>query len=1069
MISGRGKTKIRPPRKGLTSSSADVDFEETWANVASCLQQMHTKNASHLSFEVIYRWAYKIVLKKMGGTFYDRFQAFERKWLDETVRPNLETLLSPAFTSTTHSTEVPATVNERRIAGETFLRGLTDAFADHQQVMNMTTDVFMYLDRVFCSDEHRASIYTTAMLLFRDCILRTRTHGGGQTLSKVLTHVILDNIAMERDGDVVNKTLIKSAVFMLEGLFESAQEQEDERLYLTAFEQDFLDSSRAFYQAEASRLLREADCATYCQQVRDRLHEEHNRCRSTLSETTQPRITAIVEEELIRSKIHDIILMESGVKHMVDNGKFSDLRLLYELNARIDPKKMELTEAIQRRVQELGAQINQQATEAAQERPAPSAKPQADGKTKSAPDRTINQQTVAAIQWVEGVLGLKDTYDTLWRDSFHSDPIIQPALTRSFSDFINMFPRSSEHISLFIDENMKKGLKDKTEQEADAVLEKAIVLLRYIQDKDMFERYYKKHLCKRLLMHKSVSPDVERQMIQRMKIELGNSFTSKLEQMFKDMDLSTGLTEGYRGRTKNAGDKRAELGISVLTSMVWPLETMQSGQDETEAKINCIYPPSIERIKKGFESFYAEKHSGRKLTWLPNMGTADLRVVFPKVPGKEGTALGKERRHEVNAPTYAMIVLLLFNDVPHGEYLTFNQIQSRTNIPSEALKRNLLSIAVAQKTRILLKEPMSREVNPTDTFTFNTSFQSPFLRIKVGLIASGNKVEGEKERRETERKNNDSRGFVIEAAIVRIMKQRKELSHQQLVTETLTQLSSQFRPDVTMIKKRIESLIERELRYYCTAIVVCRPLSQPLGHLVPDMASSMPPIAPRLLTVTSAAWLFPAKVAIMRIVHGKGAFVNAAFLVLGEGAAITALLFEAFLVDDTQAKIFDALLVCEGHEELVSTLRSIHSEETDPVDRLGKTHKSAPYAPFSLRQIIEFILFLPLNFIPWIGVPLFLWLTGYRAGPLQHHRYFKMRDFNRQERNAFVKTKRLGYTSFGCVALVLQLIPVLSMLFLMTTAAGSALWVSQIEDIRKADSASETDEPPPYEFTDNPV
>ena len=41
-------------------------------------------------------------------------------------------------------------------------------------------------------------------------------------------------------------------------------------------------------------------------------------------------------------------------------------------------------------------------------------------------------------------------------------------------------------------------------------------------------------------------------------------------------------------------------------------------------------------------------------------------------------------------------------------------------------------------------------------------------------------------------------------------RQRKELSHQQLVVETLSQLSSQFRPDVAMIKQRVESLIERE-------------------------------------------------------------------------------------------------------------------------------------------------------------------------------------------------------------------------------------------------------------------
>ena len=41
-------------------------------------------------------------------------------------------------------------------------------------------------------------------------------------------------------------------------------------------------------------------------------------------------------------------------------------------------------------------------------------------------------------------------------------------------------------------------------------------------------------------------------------------------------------------------------------------------------------------------------------------------------------------------------------------------------------------------------------------------------------------------------------------------RQRKELSHQNLVTEAIQQLLTRFRPDLTMIKKRIESLIDRD-------------------------------------------------------------------------------------------------------------------------------------------------------------------------------------------------------------------------------------------------------------------
>lgn len=41
-------------------------------------------------------------------------------------------------------------------------------------------------------------------------------------------------------------------------------------------------------------------------------------------------------------------------------------------------------------------------------------------------------------------------------------------------------------------------------------------------------------------------------------------------------------------------------------------------------------------------------------------------------------------------------------------------------------------------------------------------------------------------------------------------RQRKKLSHVNLMNEVLTQLAARFVPDVNMVKKRIESLIDRE-------------------------------------------------------------------------------------------------------------------------------------------------------------------------------------------------------------------------------------------------------------------
>nr|POE48122.1 isoform 3 of cullin-3 [Quercus suber] len=649
------------------------------------------------------------------------------------------------------------------------------------------------------------------MGLFRDQILRAPARSGLPPVLEFLTRIILDHIQMDRDGEPIDQYLIKSNVYMLEGLYDSDQEVEDEKLYLQSFEEVFLQTSAEFYKQEGERLLRDSDAGEYCRQTRRRLAEESDRCRSALSESTTAKLQHVVEEELIRHKMKSLIEMESGVNHMVENEQMDELNLIFDLESRVDPRKPELTKAMQKIITSMGTNINNAALEVSVtgQKAGAVGEEQEDGNKKAGAAKATNQQTTAALTWVEDILQLRDRFDNICAVAFASDQTVSTAINRSMADVINAFARSSEYISLFIDDNMKKGIKNKSETEIDGTLEKAITVLRFLMDKDIFETYYKKHLCKRLILNKSQSVDVEKQMISRMKIELGNSFTLKLEAMFRDMTLSEDLTAGYQSHVVKLGDadpRRTELSIKVLTSMTWPLEAFRSGQEseQPDSRQQIVYPAPIQRIKLGFESFYQQKHSGRKLTWQSNMGDADMKATFPRSKG------GKPRTHEINCSTYAMLILLLFNDLPADQSLSLEEIQAQTNIPMNALTRNLQSLAVAPKTRFLSKQPMSRDVKTGDRFSFNDSFKSDFVRIKVNVVSAGNKVEGDTERKETEKKNNDSRGFAIEAAVVRIMKSRKELSHTNLIAETTSQLTAQFKPDFNMIKKRIESLIERE-------------------------------------------------------------------------------------------------------------------------------------------------------------------------------------------------------------------------------------------------------------------
>lgn len=527
------------------------------------------------------------------------------------------------------------------------------------------------------------------------------------------------------------------------------------------------------------------------------MREEQDRCISTISTLTQPRIQFVVEKRLITENIREVMDMDSGIRSMLDNEKLDDLKLLYDLVSRVDPDKSALKDMACDRLIELGKGVNLNLTNPGVEAP-PNGEPAISGAAAAKEERAINGATVLAIKWVDDVLALKDKYDRIWEKSFGADKGIQTAVTRAFSQFINELREAPEYISLFIDDNLRRGIKGRTEGEVDEVLDKAITLFRYLSDKDVFERHYKNHLSRRLLANRSLSHDAEKQMLGKLKVEVGVAFTSRLEGMFKDMNLSEEMTGEFRRIQQEYGDgddgkgeQKIDLAVNVLTSTFWPTKTV--GSDVKP----CLYPPVIEAARESFTRYYLTRHNGRKLIWKPNMGTADLKATF------------KGRKHEISVSTYGMVILLAFNDLGSGETLSFADLKNITSIPDVDLVRNLQSLAVAPRTRLLLKKPMSKDVKPTDTFMINDQFTSKHTRFRVGVVAA-NKAETDKEKKETNESVEKDRGQQLEASIVRVMKQRKQLSHQELVIEVVEQMKHRFLPDVGSIKKRIESLIERE-------------------------------------------------------------------------------------------------------------------------------------------------------------------------------------------------------------------------------------------------------------------
>jgi len=312
------------------------------------------------------------------------------------------------------------------------------------------------------------------------------------------------------------------------------------------------------------------------------------------------------------------------------------------------------------------------------------------------------------------------------------------------------------------------------------VLDRTMTLFRYIDGKDMFEAFYKKDLSKRLLLDKSASIDAEKGMISKLKAECGSGFTSKLEGMFKDVDLSRDVMTSFKESSQFASiPTDVELSVHVLTQGYWP----------TYPPVEVTLPSEVSRMQEVFNAYYTGKHNGRRLQWHPFLGHCTIRAAFPS------------GRKELVVSLLQGIILLLFNA---AERLAYSDILASTGMEDKELKVTLQSLACG-KQRVLRKEPKGRDVAETDEFFYDASFKHPLFRIKINSIQM-RETEGETEQT-TERVIQD-RQYQIDAAIVRTMKARKTLTHSLLVSELFQQLRFPLKPPD--IKKRIESLIDRE-------------------------------------------------------------------------------------------------------------------------------------------------------------------------------------------------------------------------------------------------------------------
>jgi len=643
---------------------------------------------------------------------------------------------------------LPALEDKTDIA---LMKELLHRWSNHKIYVKWMDRFFTYLDRYYVKLQSVEPLHDRGYSIFHQLVF--------EECKKDARNALLRVINLERQGEHIDQDLVKGIIDMFIDLG-----LRNPNVYNTEFEEAFLPATSDYFVRQASGWLSEDSFPEYLRKAEVALQAEEQRVTNYLHRSTQPKLKHVVIQALLAQPQSQLLEKETGVVYLLENDKREDIARMHRMFSLVDNGLNPIAQAFRNYVTERGNMI-------------------VDERVEQAKAMASKSEALGDPSFIQTLLDIHDTFKGIVGECFSQDSLFQKSLKEAFEVFINRDIGKYSFAALmssFCDRILKKSGERLSDDQVEQLLTKMVELFSFLSDKDLFAEIYRNQLSKRLLYETSASEDAEKSMIAKLKMKCGAQFTSKLEGMITDLSLASDLQKDFRDYCDGLTEGRNSLGgidfnVTVLTTGFWPSYQVQ------DANL-C---PEMQKAIQVFHVFYNGRTQHRRLQWIHSLGQATIAMKL------------NSRKHDLIVNSYQALILLLFTkDETHD--LQF--IQNATGL-DPALTKKLLATLSISKYKILSKSGDAKTIEDDATFSPNDAFWGQHRKIKIPPPAS-------EETHNKERVEED-RSIAIEAAIVRIMKMRKQLSHQQLVTEVLTQLAF-FKPNPKLIKQRIEHLIERE-------------------------------------------------------------------------------------------------------------------------------------------------------------------------------------------------------------------------------------------------------------------
>ena len=667
------------------------------------------------------------------------------------------------------------------LQGEFLLVELKRRWAHKTALDIMFKRLFGYLDINFVRCEQKPTIGEASNISFK-----------GNVFDKVKAAVfnaLLEQINKERDGTRIDRLLLKGCTSVYSNLCDAQHKRNPDKVYLQDFEAPFVAATRAYFELKASSWRAKDSVPAYLKKVEAVLTAEADRVKECMEPSTEAKVVAACEVVLLKEQAEGFIA--PGLPAMLRDDRFEDLARMYRLCARIsdETKSLKLiAERVGAHFKDLGLSLMRARESAAEggERMAEGGGGGGGGKgagavggeggggaPKEAPD---------SPEFVKDMAALHEKARSLMTREFQGHVLFKKAINDAFVEVMNKSATHSKYSNAEVighySDRVLRGKDRMSEAQVEQALGSVVSLFGYLSDKDVFAEVYRNLLAKRMLTAASASNDMERKMLSLLKTKFGTNLTAKMENMVNDLEAAAGTNVEFRAAAGGARPPLDDFHVQLLRGLYWP----------SPPAMTINLPPTLAGCVRAFEGWYKARPgtSSHKLSWSHTEGSVAVACAF------------SGGRHECSLNTLQAAVLLLFNEMEGAAGLT--AIRDKVGCEMQTVKRVLHSLACA-KFRVLKKTPDTSAIMDDHTFAYNPAFTSTSRAFKIPMPSLQEAHEP--------KKIEEGRIHAVEAAVVRIMKNRKTLGHQELVAEVMKQLTH-FAPDVKFIKMRIGDLIGRE-------------------------------------------------------------------------------------------------------------------------------------------------------------------------------------------------------------------------------------------------------------------